>query len=211
MEQRTRIYVVGPSVSLPSSLTSWLLSVERAQSTGKTTLCEALAKRLGLKGRQFITEVARRVITALGLSRRDIGLLDMQKAIMLAHLEQERANEESSAQLCDRSAVDPVVYAIFTAADPEDAKSRKMALVNLPEFQQALPRYRSSIFVLLTPVKEWVIDDGFRHVGDEEKVLAIFRETLSELGIRYREIGPDMRFLPERTAFVLSLAAMLGN
>ncbi|KAJ7810999.1 AAA domain-containing protein [Mycena olivaceomarginata] len=178
MEQRTRIYVVGPS------------------STGKTTLCEALAKRLGLKGRQFITEVARRVITALGLSRRDIGLLDMQKAIMLAHLEQERANEESSAQLCDRSAVDPVVYAIFTAADPEDAKSRKMALVNLPEFQQALPRYRSSIFVLLTPVKEWVIDDGFHPFG---------------IGIRYREIGPDMRFLPERTAFVLSLAAMLGN
>ncbi|KAJ7258422.1 AAA domain-containing protein [Mycena haematopus] len=197
MEQRTRIYVVGPS------------------STGKTTLCNALAQRLGLKGPQFVTEVARRVIIALGLSRDDIGLLDMQKAILLAHLEQEQENEDSSAHLCDRSAVDPIVYAVFTAANPEDAQYRKQLLVNLPEFQRALPRYRDSLFVLLTPVREWVKDDGFRHVGDETEILAIFRNTLSELGIRYREIGSEMGFLPERTAFVLSLAtaphSKLGN
>ncbi|KAF8217408.1 AAA domain-containing protein [Mycena galopus ATCC 62051] len=197
MEQRTRIYVVGPS------------------STGKTTLCNALAQRMGLKGPQFVKEVARRVITALGLGRGDIGLLDMQKAIMLAHLEQERENEESSAHLCDRSAVDPIVYAVFTAANPEDAQCRKQALVNLPEFQRALPRYRNSLFVLLSVNKEWVKDDGFRHVGDETEILAIFREILSELGIRYREIGWGMGFLLERTAFVLSLAttpySKLGN
>ncbi|KAF7348791.1 hypothetical protein MVEN_01398800 [Mycena venus] len=188
MEQRTPIYVVGPS------------------STGKTTLCNALAKRLGLKEPQFVTEVARRVITALGLGRSDIGLLDMQKAIMLAHLKQERINGDRRDYLCDRSAVDPIVYAIFTATNPTDAESRKEALVNLPEFQRALPRFRGALFVLLAPVKEWIIDDGFRHVGDEAEIFAIFRDTLSELGIRYREIGSDMRFLPERTAFVLSLA-----
>jgi len=197
MEQRTRIYVVGPS------------------STGKTTLCNALAQRMGLKGPQFVKEVARRVITALGLGRDDIGLLDMQKAIMLAHLEQERENEESSAHLSDRSAVDPIVYAVFTAANPEDAQCRKQALVNLPEFQRALPRYRNSLFVLLSINKEWVKDDGFRHVGNETEILAIFREILSELGIRYREIGSDMDFLLERTAFVMSLAttpySKLGN
>ncbi|KAJ6450387.1 AAA domain-containing protein [Mycena sanguinolenta] len=193
MEQRTRIYIVGPS------------------STGKTTLCNALAQRLGLKGPQIVTEVARRVITALGLSRDNIGLLDMQKAIMLAHLEQERGNEDSSAHLSDRSAVDPIAYAIFTAANPEDAQHRKQALVNLPEFQRALPRYRNSLFILLTPVREWMEDDGFRHVGDEAEILAIFRNTLSELGIRYRELGPEMGFLPERTAFVLSLATILRS
>ncbi|KAJ7027782.1 AAA domain-containing protein [Mycena alexandri] len=144
MVRCARVYVVGPS------------------STGKTTLCNALAQRLNLKGPQFVTEVARRVIKALGLGREDIGLLDMQKAIMLAHLERERENEGSSIQLCDRSAIDPIVYAIFTAANPADAESRKQVLLDLPEFQQALPRYRESLFVLLAPVKEWMVDDGFR-------------------------------------------------
>ncbi|KAJ7022447.1 AAA domain-containing protein [Mycena alexandri] len=188
MVRCARVYVVGPS------------------STGKTTLCNALAQRLNLKGPQFVTEVARRVIKALGLGREDIGLLDMQKAIMLAHLERERENEGSSIQLCDRSAIDPIVYAIFTAANPADAESRKQVLLDLPEFQQALPRYRESLFVLLAPVKEWMVDDGFRHVGDESEILTIFRSTLSELGIQYREIGTEIRFLPERTAFVLALA-----
>ncbi|KAJ7446566.1 AAA domain-containing protein [Mycena latifolia] len=188
MGQGTRIYVVGPS------------------STGKTTLCDALAKRLGLDGNQFITEVARHVIKELGLSRENIGLLEMQKAIMLAHLDRERKNGASSAQLCDRSAVDPVVYAILTATNPADAEARKRALVELPEFQQVLPRYRSSVFVLLTPIEEWLIDDGFRHVGDQREVLTIFRDTLAGLGIRYRELGSEMRFLPERVSFVQSLS-----
>ncbi|KAJ7689925.1 AAA domain-containing protein [Mycena rosella] len=188
MGQGPRIYVVGPS------------------STGKTTLCNALAKRLGLTEKQFVTEVARRVIKDLGLTRDDIGLLNMQKAIMLAHLARERENRDTGAQLCDRSAVDPIVYAIFTAASPAEAQARKAALISLPEFQQALPGYRSALFVLLTPVREWLIDDGFRHVGDQSAVLAIFREMLRELGIPYREIGWEMRFLPERSSFVLGLS-----
>jgi nicotinamide riboside kinase len=204
MEQCARVYIVGPSVSSVYSLATY--SEPHTQSTGKTTLCNALAKRLGLHETQFVTEVARRVIKAVGLGRESIGMLEMQKAIMLAHLEREQENEDGNAQLCDRSAVDPIVYAIFTATDPADAESRKQALVSLPEFQRVLPRYQTSLFVLLTPVKEWLIDDGFRHVGDETKILTIFRDTLTELGIRYREIGSDMRFLPERTSFVLSLA-----
>ncbi|KAJ7754190.1 AAA domain-containing protein [Mycena maculata] len=187
MQSRRRIYVVGPS------------------STGKTTLCNALAKRLGLGEKQFVTEVARQVITALGLSRENIGLLDMQKAIMLAHLARELENENETIQLCDRSAVDPIVYAIFTAANPADAEARKQTLVNLAEFQQILPKYRASQFVLLSPVKEWMVDDGFRHVGDQTEVLAIFRDILAELGISYREIGWEMQFLGERAESVLNL------
>ncbi|KAJ7190268.1 AAA domain-containing protein [Mycena pura] len=185
MDHRTEIYVVGPS------------------STGKTTLCNALAKRLGLTGQQFVTEVARDVIKALGLGRKDIGLLEMQKAIMLAHLEHDR---EGTTRLCDRSAIDPIVYAIFTATSPVDAQTRKQALISLPEFQAALPRYRNSMFILLTPVKEWLVDDGFRHVGDEMDILAIFRDILTDLGIQHREIGSEMRSLSERTEYVLSLA-----
>ncbi|KAJ7512174.1 AAA domain-containing protein [Mycena galericulata] len=188
MPKQVRIYVVGPS------------------STGKTTLCNALAKRLGLKGSQLVTEVARQVITALGLGRKDIGLLEMQKAIMLAHLMRERENKNEAIQLCDRSAVDPIVYAVLTAANSTDAEARKQALVGLAEFQRVLPEYRASLFLLLTPVKEWMIDDGFRHVGDQTEVLAIFRQMLSELQIPYREIGWEMQFLGERIEFVKSLS-----
>ncbi|KAJ6607938.1 AAA domain-containing protein [Mycena sp. CBHHK59/15] len=184
----TRIYIVGPS------------------STGKTTLCNALAKRLGLSDHAFVTEVARGVIKALGLSRNDIGSLEMQTAIMVAHLKCELAVQGEAVQLNDRSAVDAIVYAVFTATSPQDAQARKEILVALPEFQEALERYRRSIFVLLAPVTEWLVDDGFRHVGDETQVLAIFRDTLAELGITYREIGPEMRFLPERVSWVLALA-----
>ncbi|KAJ7166538.1 AAA domain-containing protein [Mycena crocata] len=187
MKHRNRIYVVGPS------------------STGKTTLCNALAKRLGLDGKHFVTEVTRQVIRRLGLSRENIGLLDMQKAIMSAHLEREQQNQDADTQLCDRSAIDPIVYAVFTATSPSDAQTRKEALIQMPEFQRILPQYQDSLFVLLKPVKAWMVDDGFRHVGDETEILALFREILSELGIRYREIGPDMWFLPERTSYVLGL------
>lgn len=127
---------------------------------------------------------------------------------MLAHLARERKNETEAIQLCDRSAVDPIVYAVLTAADPADAEARKQALVNMPEFQQVLPEYQASLFVLLIPVKEWMIDDGFRHVGDQTEVLRIFRETLSELGISYREIGQEMQFLAERVEFVKSLSTI---
>ncbi|KAK7047003.1 AAA domain-containing protein [Favolaschia claudopus] len=187
MSLQRRVYVVGPS------------------STGKTTLCDALAKRLGIEENRLIKEVARTVIKELGLSRSDIGLLDMQKAIMLGHLKREQECE-AETYLSDRSAVDPIVYAIFTAANAQDAVARKETLVSLPEFQEALPRYRQSLFILLGTVREWVVDDGFRHVGDETKLLTIFRDVLVELGIRYREIGSEMRFLPERTAFLESLA-----
>ncbi|KAJ7282491.1 AAA domain-containing protein [Mycena rebaudengoi] len=192
----TRIYIVGPS------------------STGKTTVCNALAQRLGLGTDAFVTEVARQVIKALGLrlplSREDIGLVDMQKAIMLAHLEREDVSENSNSavQLCDRSAVDPIVYAVFTAENAADAQARKRALVDQPQFQKALPLYRDAVFVLLAPVQGWMVDDGFRHVGDQTEVLSIFRDTLAELGIKYREIGPEMRFLPERVSTILGLAML---
>ncbi|KAJ7636651.1 AAA domain-containing protein [Roridomyces roridus] len=189
MVKPVRIYVVGPS------------------STGKTTLCTAVAKRLGLVRGQFVTEVARKVIRELGLSRDNIGLLEMQEAIMRAHLERERENEDEAIQLCDRSAIDPIVHAIFTAKDPGEAEARKKSLVALPEFQRILPAYRSSVFILLGPVGDWLVDDGFRHMGDQTQVLAVFRSVLEELGIRYREIGPEMRFLEERTEFVRIMAS----
>nr|GAT54311.1 predicted protein [Mycena chlorophos] len=98
-----RVYVVGPS------------------SSGKTTLCQALAVHLQLKPSQHISEVARTVIRELGLSREHIGRLEMQQAILLAHLQREKECDPIQDLLCDRSALDPIVYAIFTAPNEEEA------------------------------------------------------------------------------------------
>lgn len=181
---------------------------EPCQSTGKTTLCDALAKRMGIESIAYVKEVARGVIRNLGLTREHIGMLEMQRAIMKGHLEREELAIQSRCPvvLCDRSAVDPVVYATLTATDDHDAVERRLALTGAADFQKALLRYRRSVFVLLAPIEEWLVDDGFRHVGDQVQVLEIFKTLLSDLGIAYREIDPNTRSLEERVAIVMGLA-----
>ncbi|ESK89142.1 hypothetical protein Moror_5264 [Moniliophthora roreri MCA 2997] len=197
-----RIYIIGPS------------------STGKTTLCKALSQRLSLPPSAHITEVARHVIKSHGWTRKDIGLVEMQQAILDAHVAREMEMDEDqevpSVLLSDRSAVDPIVYAVFTAAaggekdSSSESKLRKEKLVNSPAFQSVLPVYRDTEVTevyLLEPVEEWLEDDGFRHVGDEKECLRIYREVLEELGIEYRVIGRDMMDLEERVMFVLNSKA----
>lgn len=67
----TELYVVGPS------------------STGKTTLCNAVAESLKLRSWCYITEVARQVMKRRGVTRADVGKIEVQSAIMLAQLERE--------------------------------------------------------------------------------------------------------------------------
>ncbi|KAK7038875.1 hypothetical protein VNI00_010507 [Paramarasmius palmivorus] len=196
-QQTRRIYIIGPS------------------STGKTTLCNALAEHLGLPPSAHIREVARHVITSRGWTRKDIGLLEMQQAILDAHAareEEEMArNPPHKVLLCDRSTIDPVVYAVFTALKGEE-KARKDALVNSPAFQSVLAAYRDAEFYLLELVEEWLEDDGFRHVGDEKECLRLYKEVLAELSIEYRVIGKDMLDLKSRVAFVMgSTSSSVGG
>ena len=180
------IYIVGPS------------------STGKTTLCNALAARLGLSKAVHITEVARTVMRKHGFTRDDVGRLEMQRAIMDAQLEQDmRARRasivpgERGIVLSDRSAVDAVVCA---ALDGADSDSR--TLISSPNFQAVLPLYRHSLFILLHPISEWMVDDGVRSLEDGQKCLRIFRDILAELGIKYLELGESCRWIEERIAIV---------
>ncbi|THH18766.1 hypothetical protein EW146_g2264 [Bondarzewia mesenterica] len=73
------IYIVGPS------------------STGKTTLCNALAARLGLSSTVCITEVARTVMRQQGFTRDDVARPEMQKAIMDAQLEHDKGARGAAA------------------------------------------------------------------------------------------------------------------
>ena len=76
----TAIYVVGPS------------------STGKTTLCDALAATLGLPREVCISEIARTVMREQGFTRNDVGKLEMQKAIMDAQLKEDKSARRYSVQ-----------------------------------------------------------------------------------------------------------------
>lgn len=133
--------------------------VTGASSTGKTTLCRALEKRLKDAGVAVIhlSEVARTVMKEQGFNRELVNTLAMQRAIMMAQIKAENEalqiiskfdhSDEASIQgvpatvvlLCDRCVVDPVVYA--TMMIDEEAT---LSLTNNPSFQEAIVRYGSS-------------------------------------------------------------------
>lgn len=188
----TELYVVGPS------------------STGKTTLCNALARSLDLPMWCYISEVARHVMKATGYTREHVGTIEMQRAIMLAQIREETqastraqtAERGHPLLLCDRSGVDPIVYAVLTAKDKHEARRKKDLLLNEPTFQQTLPRYRNARFLLLNPVPEWRVDDGVRSLEQHERCIVVFREVLTELGIPFSELGEEMKDLGERVEWV---------
>ncbi len=134
----------------------------------------------------------------------------MQRDIMLAHIQSERlAREESSGLiLCDRSAIDAVVYAILTASDEQSAIGRRDQLIQMDEFQQILPLYRQSLFFLLEPVEEWIVDDGVRYELRDSKIwecFETFQATLRYLGIEYRLISKENKLISDRVAIVTKL------
>lgn len=143
-----------------------------------------------------------------GFTREDTGKMEMQSAIMLAQLEREaevcegaRSTREALI-LSDRSAVDPIVYAILTAKDEHQACQKKSILVEHPTFQRALKRYRNAKFLLLKPVPEWLVDDGVRGLEQHARSFYVYRVVLAELGIPYEEIGEEMKDLAERVNWV---------
>lgn len=163
-----------------------------------------------------MTEVARQVMKETGFSRDTIGSLEMQRAIMEAHFQREEVLDEKKLdppiRLFDRSAIDPIVYAILTSKSPSSALARKAALTDTDTFRKALgeEKYTSpnAVIVLLKPVKEWVQDDGVRSLEDLERCVGIFREVLAELGVQYREFGEEEKRLEERVVRVMGFAGL---
>jgi len=180
-------------------------------STGKSTLFHAVVKAMGLDPGQCITEVARTVMKNTGFSRKTVGDIEMQRTIMKAQLEQEQLARSVAGGgavrmvLSDRSAIDPVAYAVFTAANEGDARERMQVLVDTPEFQTALRWYREGTFILFKPVPEWLVDDGVRSMERQDQTLEVFRDILKELGIPYVELGAEIKDLQARVTFATRL------
>jgi hypothetical protein len=167
-------------------------------------------QRLALPTGAYVTEVARQVMKDKGYSRETIGSLQMQQDIMEAYFEREHSLQENNypTRLFDRSAIDPIVYAILTSKDSDEARSRQDLLTRSEKFQKVLRRYKSraSILVLLTPVPEWLVDDGVRSTENQDTCTRIFRELLEELGVPYFELGRECLHLPERVTAILRFA-----
>ncbi|KAF5370270.1 hypothetical protein D9758_006998 [Tetrapyrgos nigripes] len=189
MSVETRcIYLVGPS------------------STGKTTLCRALAAKLKLDKASVISEVAREVLKSHNFTRDHVNLLRMQEAILEAHLKRESevlGRTSAPLLLCDRSAIDPVAYAILGAKNDNDAEERKKILITSAAFQEALNRYRKSLFILFKPVEGWLVDDGVRSLDNKIGCAEVFETVLEEFDIKFLKMGPDMTDLSERVQFAV--------
>ena len=140
-----------------------------------------------------------------GYTRKDVGSLEMQQAIMDAHLKEEQKGWSCPVQLCDRSAIDPIVYAVLTSPDENEAQRRSEILMSSPDFKNALPIYRRSSFILLAPIADWLEDDGTRLLEHQARCFEIFKQILVELGIPFLEIGVQMRFLEERVTAAMGL------
>ncbi|KAG6853418.1 hypothetical protein C0991_004586 [Blastosporella zonata] len=142
-------------------------------------------------------------MAAQGFSRNDVGSLQMQQAILVAHLKQEKEAVDCPIQICDRSAIDPIVYAVLTSKTIEEANKRRNILVNIPEFRDALKIYRQSTFLLLAPIPDWLIDDGVRLLEQQTQCFEAFQKELRDLGIKFQVMGEETRFREERVIRVL--------
>lgn len=189
------IYVVGP------------------QSTGKTTLVNALVQRLGLDV-PVIKEVARQVMQEKGYTREDVDSdirerrLSIQEDIFKAQLEAESKILDSRTNaffLSDRSAIDPVVYLAHYSGVEEARK-----IMSTSDWQKARERYADSkrtLIILLLPVMEFLVDDDFRYVAKSYQdwcaLAKTFQTLMKEEGIPVVEIGEECLEIQARVAVLL--------
>ncbi|KAF9057078.1 AAA domain-containing protein [Panaeolus papilionaceus] len=180
------IFIIGPS------------------STGKTTLCEALVESLSIPQEAYVTEVARTIMKEKGYSRNTIGVLDMQKDIMEGYYTRQRnleqLGEKYPIHLYDRSVIDPVVYAMLTAPNDDEANNRKDLLTRTPAFRNAVDKFKQSIMVLMRPVEGWLVDDGIRSVDNQLECINTFESLLEEWEIPYVSMGDEIQSLTRRVA-----------
>lgn len=206
-----------------------------ASSTGKTTLCKALERRFEeSKIKVFhVSEVARTVMREQKFTRDNVGTLEMQEAILKEQIKHENASihsigrvrKESSPEaivlICDRCAVDPVVYATMNL-NPKVVEK----LTSTQEFRNAVKRYGGAplssgnefhgeeplqikpLVILTDGVEAWREDDGVRSLYNPWEVTAVFEKKLMELAIPYNKIGDNILNINERVDWVMRLAGL---
>lgn len=195
-----------------------------AQCTGKTTLVNALEGHyktddVSQKLQQpiIIREVARTVLKEKDFTRNDlttspIRALQLQQHILDAQLQEECAKTDdtpSNWYICDRSGLDPIVYAQLFAG-----KSAAEDMLASEAWQALERKMKTGIVILCEAGCTWLIDDGIRlmpeGLDDWMRVDIAFRELLDARGIGYTIISKDVISLPERLE-VVQEAIKAGN
>jgi len=189
------IYIIGP------------------QSTGKTTLVDALAHTLGSEI-PVVKEVARRVMQVKGYTREDVDSTNhdrrfsLQRDIFTAQIERENSfilSEKNISFLSDRSAIDPLVYLTHYASINDVCR-----ITSTSDWRNTRSRYADtskSLIILLLPVDEFLVDDNVRYVSkcydDWHGLAGAFQGFMRAEKIPFIEIGNDCVKIEERVAVVL--------
>lgn len=194
MHPGTSIYVIG------------------AQCTGKTTLVNALFDALqhheANNTVHRITEVARNVLQTHKFTRDDIvadqfRALELQHLILAAQFDAE-SKQSSTPILCDRSGIDPLVYAI-KYGPPNGRES----LEDTIQWQHLRNRMMKSLVIVCPPQREWLTDDGTRLMAssweDWLEMHRIFCRVLKEHCIPFIVLPDDLLELQDRVDFVRCL------
>lgn len=198
-----------------------------AQSTGKTTLVNALEKffesgnelpaRLKDIKPTIIREVARTVLKTHNFTRDDISTspmraLNLQELILEAQLKAEdSAIDETTSDkwfISDRSGVDPMVYAKLYAA-PGAAEDMMIST----QGKSVATRMQDGIVFLCEAGCDFLTDDGIRLMPENLKqwllVNTTFDEILQTLGIDRILIPKGVIGLDQRVKIVLNAICSL--
>jgi nicotinamide riboside kinase len=197
------------------------LHIIGAQSTGKTTLVNALEEHFDLRRSPqearpsqplIIREVARTVLKEKGFNREDITTsptraLQLQKHILdTQHNAECEINVSSTPKwyICDRSGLDPLVYAKYFVG--QEASAEMLASRNWVELEAWM---KAGIVILCEAGCHWLKDDGIRLMpNDADEWIRIddtFRSLLEEREIQYSVLPKDLADLGERVDFVRGL------
>ncbi|KAL9597061.1 MAG: hypothetical protein Q9219_005390 [cf. Caloplaca sp. 3 TL-2023] len=195
LEKPQNIYIIGP------------------QSTGKTTLVDALASFFEQadtasyeKTPKIIKEVARGVLRRHQYTAEDIvssksRALELQRLILEAQCEAER-DACNEWYISDRSGLDPLVYARQYVGMEET-----LALIQQPTWQYLEQEMRKRLVLICEAGGEWLIDDGVRLMPQDFdawlQMNAAFCRMLDELQIEYHILPASMTELSHRVEFVV--------
>jgi hypothetical protein len=144
------------------------------------------------------------VLKEKGFSREDLmsphRALQLQQHILDAQLQAEisvKADEPSGWYICDRSGLDPIVYAQVLVGS-----SAAENMLASDAWQKLEHKMKSGVVVLCEAGCTWLVDDGVRLMPREldewMRVDAAFRELLRARGIPFTVISKDVISMPER-------------
>jgi predicted ATPase len=188
-----------------------------AQSTGKTTLVDALRRYFDKSENRtwhgypiprpsIIKEVARDVLREHNYTANDITssktrALSLQRLILEAQLTAERTIE-SNWFVSDRSGLDPLVYAKWYVGG--DAAR---GLTESAEWTELKQHMRQSLVVLCEAGAYWLCDDGVRLMPENKDEWMGFHDTfrafLDEMSVGYEVLPHSTAELKDRVEFVI--------